>query len=852
MADDGGVLSDVTPQPAPNPDALTTVNDFLDYTEYFPSDLVRSLRLIGDLDSAYLDATHLVHELTVKYGKLPTLPANARPDPTALRAEIAAALRKALHSRESSFAEATRLYEVAERHAHRIKIIKTKLKALPEPPSRDPTPAPVSPQATRPANRGFDRAPHLRLTFDAGRHGNSSTSRPRAHRRSLPGSRARDHSSPSSDSEVGSTIDLAITPRRLKINKDKHPKPPRVRVRAPGSGTNVHSAVAGISTSNALARLSPPPPDAKPGSRWAPWFKLTDYEMAVLRKKMKKNAVWLPSETMIKRQLELSHRGQEYYDKEKARCEATGEEMLDEEPVPASSKPKPAASSPVLERASSPPAATAPIPTTNHVEVDATPAPAPAPVPDSVPVSVPVSVPISVPVSVPISVPVSAPTATAAPTTVPVETPAEIVPEDTIAVEPATSTSSTDLKRETRRRQAVRDAKELQEATKKLIQAADDIQELDLSMLVVKSKTNTRSKRKREASPQPTASTPTLQTREPSVASQDSASKQPDTKRPRILPPLAPAPPPAVSSTPRTATPVAPSPVMNTPVPLPENVRSMTIQVPLAPAGPATPKATKPPGQTASRHATPNPPSPAITTPVETARSPIVPMLPVSNVTAASTRPRRESVAPKGATPPPSAPPAAKAPKSTTSTAEAALPTRPRSSRGHVPTPKAQSEEPKPLESQKTTRDLRRQSIFSQPALPGPTRVSSRKKPPPKGDITAGSEGQKSVTNVKRVQGNKNKKKKKADEDNEPADDIDPNEPRYCLCDDVSYGQMISCDNNCEKEWFHLGCVNMTTKDIPARRTKWYCPDCRITMNTDAYGNPLVPPPLPGRNRGNR
>lgn len=99
------------------------------------------------------------------------------------------------------------------------------------------------------------------------------------------------------------------------------------------------------------------------------------------------------------------------------------------------------------------------------------------------------------------------------------------------------------------------------------------------------------------------------------------------------------------------------------------------------------------------------------------------------------------------------------------------------------------------------------------------------------------------------------------------ADDIDPNEPKYCICDDVSYGAMISCDNNvslslqahdpsandlqCDKEWFHLPCMNMTEDDIPSRRAKWYCPDCRVALGTDAYGNPLVPPPLPGR-RGNR
>lgn len=24
---------------------------------------------------------------------------------------------------------------------------------------------------------------------------------------------------------------------------------------------------------------------------------------------------------------------------------------------------------------------------------------------------------------------------------------------------------------------------------------------------------------------------------------------------------------------------------------------------------------------------------------------------------------------------------------------------------------------------------------------------------------------------------------------------VDPNEPRYCLCNDVSYGEMVGCDN---------------------------------------------------------
>ncbi|KAI7901011.1 uncharacterized protein BX663DRAFT_487983 [Cokeromyces recurvatus] len=52
---------------------------------------------------------------------------------------------------------------------------------------------------------------------------------------------------------------------------------------------------------------------------------------------------------------------------------------------------------------------------------------------------------------------------------------------------------------------------------------------------------------------------------------------------------------------------------------------------------------------------------------------------------------------------------------------------------------------------------------------------------------------------------------------------IDPNEPLYCYCNQVSYGEMVACDNmNCEIEWFHLACVNLKT--VP--KGKWYCDYC--------------------------
>ncbi|XP_053379779.1 inhibitor of growth protein 5-like isoform X2 [Mercenaria mercenaria] len=52
---------------------------------------------------------------------------------------------------------------------------------------------------------------------------------------------------------------------------------------------------------------------------------------------------------------------------------------------------------------------------------------------------------------------------------------------------------------------------------------------------------------------------------------------------------------------------------------------------------------------------------------------------------------------------------------------------------------------------------------------------------------------------------------------------VDPNEPTYCLCHQVSYGEMIGCDNlDCPIEWFHFGCVGLTAKP----KGKWYCPRC--------------------------
>jgi hypothetical protein len=73
----------------------------------------------------------------------------------------------------------------------------------------------------------------------------------------------------------------------------------------------------------------------------------------------------------------------------------------------------------------------------------------------------------------------------------------------------------------------------------------------------------------------------------------------------------------------------------------------------------------------------------------------------------------------------------------------------------------------------------------------------------------------------------------------------DPSEPRYCVCDDISWGTMVACANRlaCKKKWFHLSCIGLD--EMPPRGTKWYCPDCRKKLKLGMQTNGLVERPMP-------
>ncbi|KAI1124181.1 hypothetical protein F5Y10DRAFT_37176 [Nemania abortiva] len=56
--------------------------------------------------------------------------------------------------------------------------------------------------------------------------------------------------------------------------------------------------------------------------------------------------------------------------------------------------------------------------------------------------------------------------------------------------------------------------------------------------------------------------------------------------------------------------------------------------------------------------------------------------------------------------------------------------------------------------------------------------------------------------------------------------EVDADEPLYCYCNGVSYGEMVACDaEDCEREWFHLDCVGL--KAAPPPSMKWYCDNCK-------------------------
>ncbi|KAI3336703.1 hypothetical protein HD806DRAFT_517769 [Xylariaceae sp. AK1471] len=765
-----------------DPDAQATVTDYIDFTEHLPSDMTRSLTLIGQLDNTYIDASATVNELTTIWGKLPTLTPNERPDPVKLRAEISENLNHALSSRAYAHAEACRMQEIVNRHYNRAQTILAKLHAM-----RDNFPTVEEQELKSPVQSKSPqmvRGPKVSLRLD------SNGERMRPQRIIVPGEVLGPHEIDfnvySDSSDDSSEDEISVSPPRravaesTRIKLVKPPKPlkqqrPPKPVRAPRPSTGRENGPPPISTSTALAKLKPPPENAVPGSADAPWLQLTQYELAKLRKRMKKNAQWIPSDTMIARELKNLGRGVEAFKEAQKKAEEEGKPF-----------------EPTL----------------------------PAPVVDA-------------------------------------ESGVQHPPEGAISADALTAdevqlsnrgmklNEAKKLKRETLARMA---AEEAEESARKMAEAARIFMNHEASPSVAgqsQGKASSKSKakkRKRDS----LSETPAP---EKPQGAENPPPKKPQIKRTKTETPV---PPPQITPRPPSAPPqhtaVAPPPppvLVETPVPVPQLGRTTlaltsktpvpvpvpitvpsdsSITSPVPPSTVTTTVPTKPPAET------PVPP------PVKTSTTPILP--PARDLPKRETR---QTMQPAAANP--------KQPNSSRGNTPIIVPQpqpQPAHTRRPVSRGKATSQEPLPTLA--ADRPRRASTARNTPA-PEIRQPSKRAKRPAPGVVTTNSGGTSAIGKRKaapRKKARGNPKKEKGvnqhlehEVEVEVDDDgnvIDPDEPRYCLCNRVSFGTMIQCDNidNCEKEWFHLECVGLS--EIPARTTKWYCPQCRILLNIGERG----------------
>lgn len=308
-----------------DPDAQNTVTDFIDFTEYLPADIVRSLTLIGKLDETYHEASLKVNDLTSTWARLPSIPTQERPVPVDLRADISKHLKHAVDSRTYAHTEAVRMSDNVNRHYQKAKILLDKLQTMmenyPAEDQQSPTDA-KSPQMAR-------AKATVRPTGEDGK----KISRRRVPRITVPGEVLApydiEYDTFSDDSDISTDEDSDTpanrrTPGPPKIKLSTSRGVPKMLSRPARSLSYPSAAMTAAAAANAAALLNPPPDNAAIGSKDAPWLQLTQYELAVLRKRMKKNAAWAPSETMIARELQALGRGPEAYREAKKKAEDEG------------------------------------------------------------------------------------------------------------------------------------------------------------------------------------------------------------------------------------------------------------------------------------------------------------------------------------------------------------------------------------------------------------------------------------------------------------------------------------------------------------------------------------------------
>ncbi|PNY28682.1 Inhibitor of growth protein 1, partial [Tolypocladium capitatum] len=776
-------------EPRADPDAQTTVTDFLDFTEYLPSDIVRSLTLVGKLDQTYAAASLKVDELTTAWGRLPSHAAGERPDPVKLRADISEQLDQAVSSRVFAHAEAGRMSENVNRHYNKAKVLLAKLQTMMD---NYPTEEPKGPVASK--SPQMSRA---KLTVRSTGEDGKKIPRHRIPRITVPGEVLApydiEYDTCSDDSDISSDSESDIpaaggrrTPApgtRIKLVSNKSYKSASRPARPQYSSAAMTAAAA----ANAAALLNPPPENAVIGSADAPWLQLTQYELAKLRKRMKKNATWTPSDTMVARELKALGRGPDEYRDAKKKAEDEGQVF------------NPAVPTLVVDDDSG----------TQLL-------------------------------------------------------PAGALSADALATDEQPTSNrgmklneAKKLKREALAKLA---AEEAEESARKMAQAAKlflgngapNASETpkESGTPSGKPRTNSRSnsKRKRDT--------------EGEAAESAERSETPSRRLPKRIKTETPVPPPQhhglnhnnTSAVDSSGNPVLLTPggtvataQSETPVPIPMPHQSSSARSARSAASPASNASN---GNTVTTSVPVKPP--AAETPVPLPRTDqrmtVTPVPPpgrdsIKRETRGDAAKRSQQQTPDSRQQAASEQPTIKQSASRAQTPAATPVPEPLGGRRPGSRGKAMSQEPPP--SLAADRPRRASTARNTPVPEFKQPPKRAKRPAPGVVSTTNSGGNSAVGKRKAAPKKKARTARKekgqvTETEMEEVDDegkpIDPNEPRYCLCNRVSFGTMIQCDNvdNCKQEWFHLECVGLS--DIPARTTKWYCPDCRKLLNIGERG----------------
>ncbi|KAK3357536.1 hypothetical protein B0T25DRAFT_539466 [Lasiosphaeria hispida] len=844
-----------------DPDAQTTVNDFLDFTEFLPADMMRSLTLIGQLDETYTQASTKVHELTTKWGQLPSIPPAERPGPVELRAQVSDNLVHGVHSRIYAHAEAVRMAENLNRHFNRVRFILDKMETAYD---NYPTAEELeqkSPVATAKSPQ-LSRAPKITLRVDGQR-----IRRPRVPRITVPGEvlapydlnyeiySSDDESSSDEEEdeqEVQPTNRITPGPQRIKVVKSA-PRPPKPS-KVPKSRTSVPPPSfpgTGISTSAALAQHKPPPENVVIGSVDAPWGQLTPYELARLRKRMKKNAAWAPSDTMVARELSNLGRGIEAFKAAKQKAEEEGKPFEGRMPMPIvdpetgdermplgaltmealatdeknlsnrgmrlneAKKAKRKALADLAAEEAEESAKKFRSLVESLISNGSQPQPQP-PLPD--------------------------PTTKAASKA----KPPKKRKRDSVAEADADKPKAPDGLAQ--RPQVKRTKTETPVPPPQL---NPGVSQASLESVVQRAAAPTAVLHSTTPIPLPShgqdhsitakSSTPVPSSTSPTPSSNagqfGTATTVPPVKLPASETPI----PPPIHSPKKSTTPIFP-PVRET-----RKTQAARTQEQQKETNPIVPITAKSPSRAASpAPLTPKPdpedPQQAASSSSATAAAALATNATASGPTTTATVTRRPPSRGKAASQEPQPSIAADRPRRASTARNTPAPERPDTSSGVSASGGGFGAAGGAGAGATVTRPSSRRAkrpapgIISRTVSGGNSAVGKRKAAPKKKSARAGKVGRDSkggtVVEAAGAGGGEAFEVEVDDEGNV----IDPDEPKYCLCNRVSFGMMIQCDNvdNCKQEWFHLECLGMV--DLPARTTKWYCPDCRILLNIGEKG----------------